>query len=174
MLAVAVAVAVGAPKPSTTGFQRAARRAMAESGSVLVASKAFSLQSLKDFVKRMEVDMDREKSDAGTLHVKPQARNETTNRLFPKAKRVPAGLFKSLINRQLFEGINPLSILIRGPSTVGQEGLIIFLWEPDLWRLLAATYGRCDCMVEGKYKRARVFAFETESHIHMVCERGER
>lgn len=45
----------------------------------------------------------------------------------------------------------------------------------DLWKPLMAAYGKCDGMVAGKYRKARVFCFDTES-LHLLCntETGDR
>lgn len=102
------------------------------------------------------------------------AQDEALSGVFPKARRAPRGLFKSLLNRQQFEGINPMSLL-RDAALAEQEGAMSFLCDANLWRSLSAAYGKCDCMVEGKYKRARVFAFETDNlYIWCSSETGER
>ena len=123
----------------------------------------------------MNMDKKNKKNDAEQgMGVEEQARREDARGLFAKAKRAPTGLFKSLIERQRFEGIHPMSVL-RGGEMRGQSGALSFLCEANLWRSLAAAYGRCDCMVEGKYKKARVFAFETENlYIWCASEAGDR
>ena len=39
----------------------------------------------------------------------------------------------------------------------------------DLWKLLTSLYGKCDGMVPGKCRKARVFCFETES-LYIWCD----
>ena len=121
--------------------------------------------------------MDNKKSDSEQdMDVGARAKNVEMHGLFTKAKRAPTGLFKSLIERKKFEGVN-LMLALRAPSMEGamddQKGVVSFLCDSNLWCSLAAAYGRCDCMVEGKFKKARVFAFETENlYIWCASETG--
>lgn len=50
-----------------------------------------------------------------------------------------------------------------------------FVLSSDLWKPLSATHGKCDGMVEGKYRKARVFAYETDNlYIWCNTETGDR
>lgn len=50
----------------------------------------------------------------------------------------------------------------------------VMMWS-DLHRSLEMAFGKCDGMAPGKYKKARIFAFETENfRIVAVTETGDR
>ena len=49
------------------------------------------------------------------------------------------------------------------------------LTSSELWKPLTAAYGKCDGMVTGKYHKARMFSFETQSlYLWCVTETGDR
>lgn len=91
------------------------------------------------------------------------------------ARRAAKGDYASRLSRLPFEWLNPLDFdQTGGLSRESVYGLMSFI-AGDLWRNLTAAYGKCDCMVPGKYRKARVFAFETPNfYIWCDTESGDR
>lgn len=97
-----------------------------------------------------------------------------------RAPSIPSLNLKELISAGLleFQGINPM--LFETPSLQGgsDESMALavrLISSSDLWKPLTAAYGKCDCMVEGKYHKARLFIFQTESlYIWCATETGDR
>lgn len=87
--------------------------------------------------------------------------------------RVAPGLYKSLLSRLPSNELNPLAVREANPDLGWEiDGL---LGDGNLWKVLSPIFGKCDCMEPGRYKKARVFAFETPTY-YIWCdnESGDR
>ena len=97
--------------------------------------------------------------------------------------RAPKGHYKKHIALLPFHGINTCMIanpsansdprITRAASCLNELGM--FFSSSDLWKSLDPTFGKCDCMVPGKYHNARAFGFETPN-LYLWChsETGDR
>lgn len=73
----------------------------------------------------------------------------------------------------LVDGVNPHPLNMPGPIEAWMAGSL--LMGADLGKGLEAAFGKRDGQVEGKYRKASVFAFETPSLLlFAVAERGDR
>jgi hypothetical protein len=89
-------------------------------------------------------------------------------------KRVALGLYKSRLARVQPWGLNPMELLEDG-TAVDSRSVMFFACSSDLWKPLTVAFGKCDGMVPGKYKKARVFAFESASaYVWCHNETGDR
>lgn len=91
-------------------------------------------------------------------------------------QRAPKGAYQKVIRGLERTVINPLMAFGPDESRADLAHDVMFATGgSDLWKDLTPAYGRCDMMEPGKYRKARVFAFETPTrYIWCNTETGDR
>lgn len=82
--------------------------------------------------------------------------------------RVGKSVFKNIVGHLPRQEINSMVLCGSGARFKKME-LMDFMSDSDLWKTLTPAVGRCDALVEGRYHRARAFAFET-ADLYLWCE----
>lgn len=94
--------------------------------------------------------------------------------------RSPKKLFKSHIDLLPMHGLMPYSRSPSNPKHIEQAYAALMesqfvLSASNLWKGLDPAFGPCDGMVPGKYRKARVFCFESPNlYIWCHSETGDR
>lgn len=82
------------------------------------------------------------------------------------ARASAAWVEKILQSNFAFNPLNPMSFFsheLSGSTREDKSAGALLICSSGVWKPLTLAFGKCDKMVEGKYRRARLFAFETPS-----------